>query len=1046
MNLTEQQKKAMAFQAAFLRERIEESNCRSQITPAKHPERRLLRWEKNAGGRGGKKSFLRRLNMEGLSEEQALRLASEGEGLLKGALPAYMTMIDDLLKCLPFSSDSAFSDEENEQKASVLPFVLYAEKLLLFRLEKHAESFSTEAFRDARDILTEALAAVSREVWNEKFRLFVLRRESMGFLLTMNNQQASHYRHLFAEQLLGGDWNEIFQEFPLLPRLISINIQNWICNMAELVFHLSQDQEELERRFYNSNPAGIITGIKGNMGDAHNRGKSVLLLRFSEGLSIVYKPRSLKVDEMFIRLQSSLEQEGFPCSLRVPKTWSRKDHGWAEFINHDAILNQEEAAAYYFRMGSLFALVYILGGNDFHTENLIASGAHPVLIDLETILSYEVVPFHDDIREMIHNSQNTSSISDSVLALGILPVWYPSSKDLWLDLGALTGNRSQSVPHRNGEHVPVWEYTRELIKGFCDVYHFFIDNRNRLSKEWFQIVLQPEDAPLRFVMRATRVYAQMLKKVTGSQYLKDGFLYSTEIERFAAPYFLGVSHDKAKELWPILLSERSAMEELDIPMFFGRIDDCGLWDPERKLVEKYFENSALDRVIKRIGRLSENDLQYQTELIEESLFLRRFSAHRRIPLPKETESQDINYDKHWDTHHFIMAAEEIYEALQEEYPQEKSERPPGMVYQFNLRNEIITLAPVSLSYYDGLLGMALFCAALYKLNRRKEVKETALRWIAPLRESIHHREYPIPVERMPLGMSHGIGGILHALSIMAEYLDDPTLMDDVFFLAEMIKPEQIRSEERVDWYNGISGLLFAASKLIQKTNHRQMYILADLCGKELIRRQAWKLPHHRFYVRHTTVEETPGQTTGFSDQSGILYSLLLWQHLLNDTETEAALDNFLENGLKKERELIDKALTERVSGQIPVNICSGLAGMGLVQLLLLKQGDGDLGRVHDMSDRILCQDLVQEEHLCCGSAGLADWWLEAFPLTGKPECLVKAREIMFNMIQDHHIGTFRSLGRSRRFLRNPSLFQGSAGIGYMLLRCSDPEKIISIFT
>jgi lantibiotic modifying enzyme len=263
----------------------------------------------------------------------------------------------------------------------------------------------------------------------------------------------------------------------------------------------------------------------------------------------------------------------------------------------------------------------------------------------------------------------------------------------------------------------------------------------------------------------------------------------------------------------------------------------------------------------------------------------------------------------------------------------------------------------------------------------------------------------------------------------------------------MVKPVHIRKEERVDWYNGISGLLFAAAKLGQKTKHSQAFILAKRCGEELIRRQAWKLPHHRFYARHVPLEETPAQTTGFSDQSGILYSLLLWKQLLNDdTETEAALDRFLENGLKKEREVLDCALTESVSRHVPVNICSGLSGMGLVQLLLLKQGNGDPGKVQDLSGRILRQGTSQEDHLCCGSAGLADWWLEASSLTGRTEALGKARDIMCNIIQDRRDGTFRLLGRGRRSVRNPSLFQGSAGIGYMLLRCTDPDNIVSIFT
>lgn len=63
------------------------------------------------------------------------------------------------------------------------------------------------------------------------------------------------------------------------------------------------------------------------------------------------------------------------------------------------------------------ALLYLIGAIDFHHENLIACGEHPVLIDLETL-------FHPDLeaRELTPDRERpVSSLWDSVLRIGLLP-------------------------------------------------------------------------------------------------------------------------------------------------------------------------------------------------------------------------------------------------------------------------------------------------------------------------------------------------------------------------------------------------------------------------------------------------------------------------------------------------------------------------------------------------------------------------------------------------------------------------------------------------
>jgi lantibiotic modifying enzyme len=57
-----------------------------------------------------------------------------------------------------------------------------------------------------------------------------------------------------------------------------------------------------------------------------------------------------------------------------------------------ALSKQEEIKRYYQRAGQLLCLLYVLGANDCHNENLIACGEHPVLVDLETLMHH---PFRE---------------------------------------------------------------------------------------------------------------------------------------------------------------------------------------------------------------------------------------------------------------------------------------------------------------------------------------------------------------------------------------------------------------------------------------------------------------------------------------------------------------------------------------------------------------------------------------------------------------------------------------------------------------------------
>ncbi len=63
----------------------------------------------------------------------------------------------------------------------------------------------------------------------------------------------------------------------------------------------------------------------------------------------------------------------------------RDGYGWVEHVAAAACESGEEIERFYRRQGELLALLYVLDAADIHSENLIAAGEHPFLVDLEAL-------------------------------------------------------------------------------------------------------------------------------------------------------------------------------------------------------------------------------------------------------------------------------------------------------------------------------------------------------------------------------------------------------------------------------------------------------------------------------------------------------------------------------------------------------------------------------------------------------------------------------------------------------------------------------------
>ena len=161
---------------------------------------------------------------------------------------------------------------------------------------------------------------------------------------------------------------------------------------------------------------------------------------------VVYKPRGLGVDAAWHRLVAWLTARGAGPALRAPRVIDRGTHGWAEHIGPAPCATAGERARFGERAGAHLALAYALGAADLHAENVVACGAHPVLVDVEMLLSS---PPRGRARAGAAWTAEAAHTA-SVLRSALLPAWVPGPAFLKVQSrsGTPSGLPSHSRPRR----------------------------------------------------------------------------------------------------------------------------------------------------------------------------------------------------------------------------------------------------------------------------------------------------------------------------------------------------------------------------------------------------------------------------------------------------------------------------------------------------------------------------------------------------------------------------------------------------------------------
>ena len=154
----------------------------------------------------------------------------------------------------------------------------------------------------------------------------------------------SRYDEFVAEMKAGG-FRHLFEDKPVLLRLIATITRQWIDTSREFVLRLDADLAAIRRDILHSSAHGPVTKIEGDLSDPHNGGHSVQIVSFEDGSRVVYKPKDLRLDVAWHDLVERLNRAAPPFELKAVHAIARDGYGWTEFIDHTGCADQEALQA-----------------------------------------------------------------------------------------------------------------------------------------------------------------------------------------------------------------------------------------------------------------------------------------------------------------------------------------------------------------------------------------------------------------------------------------------------------------------------------------------------------------------------------------------------------------------------------------------------------------------------------------------------------------------------------------------------------------------------
>lgn len=835
-----------------------------------------------------------------------------------------------------------------------------------------------------------------------------------------------------------------YSMYPVLARKLAATTERWADAVAECVGRVSRDRRALEEAFGGGQTLGALSSISGPAGDVHANHRAVRVVTFESGVRVVYKPRPIELDRHFQELLCWLNDRGWQPAFRARQQLPRGEYGWNEYVQKSDCSDSEMVRRFYERQGGLLALTFLLSGIDFHSENVVASGEHPFLIDVETL-------FRAPFATTTSRSEISPPEARTVVGVGLLPrLQMATAESPGVDLSGIGGRGGQTVhwpfesvsqvgtdemrvtkehgvlreyenrPTRDGAPVDPLVYEGEVVAGFTRMYDLVMTYRDEFICRNGP-VLQFAHDPMRVIVRPTRLYASLL----GDALHPDVTRSALDQDRLFDSLW---RVSDLPSLASIVRAEQRDLRNGDIPLFTGRVDSTSISTSAGDRVDDVFACSGLEVVADRVRKMSSGDRArqawhirsaYQIAKGRPALASRR--PYDRSPLRTRCLAIATAIGKRLVELAFDQTGGTTWSTVQ-----------PSGPHGWRIAN-------VSDDVYSGRSGIVLFLAYLAKETRDPEIEQLSrtVAWTIA-----RHTEEP---GVSGVGGYNGASGVVYALAHLGFMWRDPELVQRATRLAGALLA-QMEADNAYDVVAGAAGGVLALLACEEVLSSANVIPIVTAAGDRLVH-AAVSLKRGCGWL----VKSQDRPLTGFAHgAAGIGYALAK----LAARVGSARYGDYARGAFEYERDVFSQSEQNwpdfRKDVTTPSDVaghsygsawCNGAAGIGLSRLLAADCFDDEDMRpeiriavrttlAHGTSwNHSLCHgEFGNLEFLRLGAAALDDPWM-AQEVARREIAAVDAVEAKGPLC-----GSDRDITPEI-----PGLMTGLAGIGYGLLQIACPS-------
>jgi lantibiotic modifying enzyme len=801
---------------------------------------------------------------------------------------------------------------------------------------------------------------------------------------------------------------DLFTQFPVLARMLAGATLAATDATAELLARFAADRHAVAEQLLPGLEPGPIVAVTPGLGDPHCHGRTVSLVQFADGRTVVYKPRSLDAQARFGEAVRWFNDRIADCGLRAPKVLTRAGYGWVEFVPPRPLERLGDARRFYRRAGILLAVLYGLGAVDMHCENVIACCDQPIVIDAETLL-HPILPRSEEIVP----DPAAQALAASVMRTSFLPYVTVAETDM-LDLSGLGGDPDVGAfnrPRLGGRLIEPADYEADLLDGFRLGYDTITRNR----AEFTAFLTGCADLETRVVMRPSRGYKNLLEDATEPDLLRDAR------DRDQALAFLGSASTGHRLRQQLVSDEHAALWRGDLPLFTGRPAATDLWACSGRRLRDVLEGSALDAALTRVAAMGDIDRSEQEWLISASLASRRpVGGHQEAPpttglTPATAATARVN--------ELLAAAGGLADQIVARGATLPGEGEEGRVNWLGLQPVEDTrwmVMPMGASLADGYIGVALFLAQLSQLVGITRYAQVARRALSPVPHLLAAlQERPDLIQAVGCGGYEGLGGMSYGLARLANLLEDPLPREWAAAAVGLAARALGQPGEADGWADGLAGCLAAMSAVHAETGLDSAMALARTCADRLA----------------TLAEDTDGwcasagvpPARGFAvGPAGVGWALAQFARETGNPRYAGPADRVLRR--------VGEELA--VSAAIPSGWCRGIAG------LLTAQTAGDQSERQAAARSLVGRPILSDLSLCHGELGITEA-LTVLVSPGPDTAIMQVRSryagFVLNVLrhQDQYCAPPGGIS-------TPGLLHGLAGIGYGLLRLGFPGRVPSV--